>query len=253
MRRISYIRISAFVCVFVGLAGSAGEHRVSAQTVASGASQFEIGSVRHETHTEAQTSLELPSTNEFPSESETVSPPPPTRSSFMAMWPSVTGAKGYLLDVSASSSFDSFVDGYHNLDVGDATGRAVTGLSRGTTYYYRVRAYDVAGAGNYSDVMTATTVPTAGLIIHPTFDSSITSNPNAAAIEAMISRAISFHESLFADPITIQIRFRYSTTAPDGMPLPAHAAALTNILLYEIPWSSYISALRADATTSNDT
>ena len=59
----------------------------------------------------------------------------------MATWPSVTGAKGYLLDVSTSSSFDSFVDGYHDLDVGDATGRVVTGLSRGTTYYYRVRAY----------------------------------------------------------------------------------------------------------------
>ena len=52
------------------------------------------------------------------------------------------GAKGYLLDVSTSSSFDSFVDGYHDLDVGDVTGRVVTGLNRGTTYYYRVRAYD---------------------------------------------------------------------------------------------------------------
>jgi hypothetical protein len=171
----------------------------------------------------------------------------------MATWLGVTRVKGYLLDVSTSSSFDSFVDGYHDLDVGAVTGRVVTGLSRGTTYYYRVRAYDAAGAGNYSDVMTATTVPTVGLIIHPTFDSSITSNSNAAAIEAMISRAISFHESLFSDPITIQIRFRYSTTAPDGMPLSMGTLALTNTLVYPIPWSSYISALRADATTSNDT
>ena len=119
----------------------------------SGASQFEIGSVRHETRAESQTSLELPNTNEFPSESETVSPPPPTRSSFMATWPSVTGAKGYLLDVSTSSSFDSFVDGYHDLDVGDATGRVVTGLSRGTTYYYRVRAYGATAPTSYSETM----------------------------------------------------------------------------------------------------
>src|SRR5207248_6654242 len=151
------------------------------------------------------------------------------------------------------SSFDSFVDGYHDLDVGDVTGRSVTGLSRGTTYYYRVRAYDAAGTGNYSDVMAATTVPTVGLVIHPTFDSSIANNPNAAAIEAMISRAISFHESLFTDPITIQIRFRYATTAPDGTPLSMGTLAATDILLYLIPWSTYISALRADATTSNDT
>src|SRR5437763_7717546 len=168
MRRVSYIRISAFVCVVLGLAG---EHTVSAQTVVSGASQFEIGAVRHETRAESQTSLELPNTTEFRSGSETVSPPPPTRSSFMAMWPSVTGAKGYLLDVSTSSSFDSFVDGYHDLDVGDAAGRSVTGLSRGTTYFYRVRAYDAAGTGNYSDVMAATTAAAVGLVINPTFTS----------------------------------------------------------------------------------
>ena len=68
--------------------------------------------------------------------------------------------------------------------------------------------------------MRVTTVATIGLIIHPTFDSSITGNPNAAAIEAMINRAISIYEALFSDPITIQILFRYSTTAPDGSLLP---------------------------------
>jgi hypothetical protein len=247
------MRVSAFVCVVLGVAGIAGDHRVSAQTSASGASQFEIGAVRHETRAESQTSLELPNTNAFPSESETVSPPPPTRSSFMAMWPSVTGAKGYLLDVSTSGSFDSFVDGYHDLDVGDATGRVVTGLSRGATYYYRVRAYDATAPTGYSETSAITTESTTGLTIHPTFDSSITGNPNAAAIQAMINRAISFHESLFSDPITIQIRFRYATTAPDGMPLPMGTLARSDILLYRIPWSSYISALRADGRTSNDT
>ena len=83
--------------------------------------------------------------------------------------------------------------------------------------------------------MNATTVPTTGLNIHATFDSSITGNPNAAAIEAMINRAISIYESLFDDPITIQIRFRYSTTAPDGTPLPGFLAqSLTG--RYTAPW-----------------
>jgi hypothetical protein len=141
MGRVSYIRVSAFVCVVLGLVGVAGDHRVSAQTAAPGPSQFEIGAFRHGTHAESQISLELPNTNEFPLETETVSPPPPTRSSFMATWPSVPGAKGYSLDVSRAAR-STVLSRYHDLDVGDVTGRVVTGLSRGTTYYYRVRAYD---------------------------------------------------------------------------------------------------------------
>jgi hypothetical protein len=197
--------------------------------------------------------LELPNTNEFPSENETVSPPPPTRSSFMATWPSVPGAKGYSLDVSQSSSFDSFVDGYHGLDVGGVTGRVVTGLSRGTTYYYRVRAYGAAAPTGYSETIAIATDPTTGLTIHPTFDSSITGNPNAAAIQAMINRTIAIYESLFSDPITIQIRFRYATTDPEGSPLSHGLVSESDTTLYtNIPWNTYISALRADARTSND-
>ena len=171
----------------------------------------------------------------------------------MATWEPVSGATGYMLDVSTSSGFDSYVDGYHDLDVGDATGRVVTGLNRGTTYYYRVRAYDVTGVASYTQTVAMTTTPTTGLTIHPTFDSSITNNPNSAAIQAMISRAIAFHETLFADPITIQIRFRFSTTTPDGTPFPMGTLARTDLVLYRPPWSTYINALRADAKTSNDT
>lgn len=56
----------------------------------------------------------------------------------MATWEEVSGANGYLLDVSTNNSFSSYVEGYHDLDVGNVIGRAVTGLEPGTTYYYRV-------------------------------------------------------------------------------------------------------------------
>ena len=128
----------------------------------------------------------------------------------MATWGTVSGAKGYLLDVSTSNSFSSYVDGYHGLDVGNVNGRAVTGLNPGTTYYYRVRPYTAASSGGYSNVTTATTEAPTGLIINPTFDCSILNDPNSAAIQAMINRAIAIYESLFSDPITIQILFRYS-------------------------------------------
>ena len=251
MRHDFYIRIIVFVCIVFGLAVAG--IRLSGQTASADAERFEAGAGVHETHARWESSFQLPETSELSPQRERVAPPPPTRSSFMASWQPVSGANGYLLDVSASNTFDSYVDGYHDLDVGDATGRVVTRLNRGTTYYYRVRAYDVTGMAGYTETIASTTEPSTGLTIHATFDSSITNNTNAAAIEAMITRAISLHESLFSDPITIQIRFRYSTTGPDGTPLPMGTLARTDFVIYQISWSTYINALRADATTSNDT
>ena len=253
-RRGFFIRGSiAFASgVVLGLTAFGGDTGLPAQHNIPGApAAFEFGSIRHETRAASQTGFGFSNVAQIPAQAE-VEIPAPTRSSFMASWERTPGATGYLLDVSTSDSFTSYVDGYHDLDVGNVTGRVVTGLSQGTTYYYRVRAYNGIGTGGYSEMMAATTVATAGLTIHPTFDSSITNNPNAAAIEAMINRAISFHESLFSDPITVQIRFRYATTAPDGTPMPPGTVALTDLVLYQIPWNNYISALRADAKTGND-
>jgi FG-GAP-like repeat len=254
MRRRFLLRgIGIVVCGAAwGLAAPFGNTSSPEQNnTAGGSPAFEVGVATHETRTESQTAPEVPSSTEMPAQGE-IEIPPPTRSTFMARWSSVKGALGYLLDVSTSDSFSSYVDDYHDLDVGNETARVVTGLNRGTTYYYRVRAYGATGPGDYSGVMRSTTEPTTGLNINPTFDSSITGNPNAAAIEAMINRAISFHESLFSDPITIQIRFRYSTTGPDGTPLPASAIAQSAFVIYQVPWSTYIGALRTDARTSND-
>ena len=235
-----------------GLAAPFGNTSSPGQNSSTGRSPaFEAGVATHETRIESQTVPEFPSATEIPAPGE-IEIPAPTRGSFMASWDSASEAISYLLDVSTNSSFSSYVDGYHDLDVGNVTGRAVTGLNPGTTYYYRVRAYNARGAGRYSDVVSVTTVATAGLIIHPTFDSSITNNPNAAAIEAMINRAISIYESLFSDPITIEIRYRYSTTAPDGTPLPQGTVSRSDSVIYGLPWDVYINALRADAKSSND-
>jgi hypothetical protein len=90
------------------------------------------------------------------------------------------------------------------------------------------------------------------LVINATFDSSITSNVNSAAIQAMINSAVATYESLFNDPITVNILFRYATTAPDGSALPGGALATSTYVLYGIPWNTYIGSLSADTTTPND-
>ena len=58
---------------------------------------------------------------------------------FTANWAAAAGSTAYLLDVSTSSVFASFVTGYNGLNVGNVITYNVTGLSGLTTYYYRVR------------------------------------------------------------------------------------------------------------------
>lgn len=58
-------------------------------------------------------------------------------SSFTANWNAYSGANYYLLDVSTSSSFSTFV---LQDQLTTSTSYVVTGLSSNTTYYYRVRA-----------------------------------------------------------------------------------------------------------------
>jgi hypothetical protein len=77
--------------------------------------------------------------------------------SFVANWGSVAGATGYYLDVATNAGFTTFVPGYNNLNVGNVTTINVTGLTCGTTYYYRIRAYNACGTSANSSVITVTT------------------------------------------------------------------------------------------------
>jgi hypothetical protein len=89
---------------------------------------------------------------------------------------------------------------------------------------------------------TATGNSALGLKINPTFDSSITSDPNAATIMNTINSAIAVYEAKFNDQITVNITFKEKTTGLGG----------SFTILGTIPYSSYLSALQSHATTAND-
>jgi len=69
-------------------------------------------------------------------------------------WNQVTNATGYYLDVSTTSNFSSFVS--QNIQIGyyPSGGYYLGGLTTGTTYYFRVRAYNNCQTTSNSNIIS---------------------------------------------------------------------------------------------------
>ena len=110
--------------------------------------------------------------NEWTNILQTIPEPPDTRAasglavnSFRAQWGSSAGALEYFLDVSAGAGFDpaDYVATFSNQPLGAVHSHAVTGLTPGETYYYRVRAGNAEGVSPNSSVIPVT-LPTSSVI-----------------------------------------------------------------------------------------
>jgi fibronectin type 3 domain-containing protein len=77
-------------------------------------------------------------------------------SSFRANWLPSNGANTYFIDVATDISFNSnaILSNYNNVDIGNVNGLIINGLNLGETYFYRVRASNVAGTSNNSNVIS---------------------------------------------------------------------------------------------------
>lgn len=87
---------------------------------------------------------------------------------FKAKWNYVSYSKSYLLDVSTTADFTTFVPNYNAKEVTDLN-EVVVGLTGGTQYYYRVRAKNETEISGYSNVISVVTTGSSGIPEDPTF------------------------------------------------------------------------------------
>ena len=155
--------------------------------------------------------------------------------SFTANWRSVSGATGYRLDVSTSTSFNTYVTGYQNLNVGNVTSRSVTGLNASTTYHYRVRAYNGNGTSGNSNVVNVTTLSPSGPPVAIT-------NPatSIASFSATLNGSVDPHG------LSTTVYFQYGRTTSYGNRTPNQTKTGNN---YQNV-SANISGLSAHTTVS---
>jgi len=89
----------------------------------------------------------------------------------------------------------------------------------------------------------AVATPAHALVITPVFDSSVTGNGNAAAIEGAIDSALGTIDGLYANPVSISVDFTY-TAAADGNLLS------TAQNFYAVSYGTYVNALSLDASAN---
>ena len=83
---------------------------------------------------------------------------------------------------------------------------------------------------------------TIGLVINPTFDASITSDPNAATIMNTINAAIAVYQAQFSDSVTVSIKFREMTSG----------LGQSSTYVANISYTNYLAALSTQAAGAND-
>jgi hypothetical protein len=84
--------------------------------------------------------------------------------------------------------------------------------------------------------------PAYALTITPTFDSSITGNINAVAIENTINSAVAVYETTFSDPINVPITFKNMATG----------LGHSDTVVFDVGYNAFSTALMVDAKSADD-
>jgi uncharacterized protein (TIGR02145 family) len=112
-------------------------------------------------------------------------------------WNVSSGATSYTLQVSANSSFSSFIYNQSGLT---NTSQQISGLSNSTTYYWKVNATNSYGTSSYSSTWNFTTVAVGTAPATPTLSSPANNAPNVA-----IPPTLSWNASTGATSYSLQV------------------------------------------------
>lgn len=139
-------------------------------------------------------------------------------------WNSSSGATSYTLQVSANSSFSSFI---YNKGVLTATTQQVAGLNPLSIYYWRVSAANSAGTSAWSTIWSFTTAgpaPTAPLLSSPANGSTVNSSPLSLSWIAS-SGAISYILQVSADSLFTSFIYNQSGLLSSGQQVTGLSAS----------------------------
>jgi predicted phage tail protein len=105
------------------------------------------------------------------------------------VWTPMASAREYRVEVSKSPTFASLVA---KDTVGRDTTDVLNSLGAGTTYYWRVQAFNEGGAGPYSEIRAFTVKPTVGIPsagMSPRERVLLTAGPSGARVDLFVPRA----------------------------------------------------------------
>jgi M6 family metalloprotease-like protein len=80
------------------------------------------------------------------------------QSTVIANWDLSSTATSYHLDVSSNQAFTTFLTGYNDKDVGNVKTFNITGLNARTVYFYRIRAINLGGMSDNSNIISLKTL-----------------------------------------------------------------------------------------------
>ncbi len=112
-------------------------------------------------------------------------------------WNTVAGASSYRLQVSTNNGFTSTV---YDDSTRTNTSQVVSGLSAGTTYFWRVNSKISGGTSSYSTVWSFTTVTAGTPIPLSPLDGSVNQSTSPTFIWGGVSGAGSYHLQVSLDP-----------------------------------------------------